>query len=379
MKELNGELAGLDAEIHLAAAKAVLGFEDDAKVAGAQLDSLSAALAKQSGAVASGNVEDVHLRALELDAKTSHDQLESYLQKYREALAREADNAAPADARVIDSASEPRTPTFPKKAPTVLLATLAGLLISAGAVTARVLLIDADGAPDGAVAMGAARASEPQEEETPPPQGVPAEVAKPVEVSQSYSSVEALADRLADVARDGAALTTLFAGEGTSRTLGLALTAARRLSKRGRAAFVDLGVSQDWLPDTFDHEADSAERLDGFADLLDGRATFAEVLHRDLSSSLDIIPAGDGEIDAEGLDEALAALATSYDFVVLHASDWRRAEVGAALDAVAVVVVVAPARRLEGALRRLRENLGETSIATLGLDSGERSAIERAA
>jgi hypothetical protein len=30
-------------------------------------------------------------------------------------------------------------------------------------------------------------------------------------------------------------------------------------------------------------------------------------------------------------------------------------------------------------LRRLRENLAETTIATLGLVSGDRSAIERAA
>ena len=82
------------------------------------------------------------MRALELDAKTASDQLESYLQKYREAVAREADNAAPADARIIASASEPRTPTFPKKGPTILLATLAGLIVAASAVAAHALLTD---------------------------------------------------------------------------------------------------------------------------------------------------------------------------------------------------------------------------------------------
>jgi uncharacterized protein involved in exopolysaccharide biosynthesis/Mrp family chromosome partitioning ATPase len=379
MKELNGELAGLEGEIRIAAGKSVLGLEDDAKVAAAEVDSLSAALAKQSSAVASGNVEDVRLRALELDAKTARDQLESSLQKYREALAREADNAAPADARVIASASEPRTPTFPKKAPTVLLATLAGLLISAAAVTARVLLLDGDNVLGGAASTGRASASEAEEEETSAPEDAAREIAKPIEIAPSYSSAEELADRLAEVASEGAALTTLFAGEGTDRTLALALTAARRLAKRGRVALVDLGVSQEWLPDTFDREAESGERLDGLAELLDGRATFEEVLHRDLSSSLDVIPAGEGAIATEGLGEALAALASSYDFVVLHASNWRSAEVAAALDAVAVAVAVAPAQRLAGALRRVRETLGQTSIATLGLASAERTAIERAA
>jgi uncharacterized protein involved in exopolysaccharide biosynthesis len=387
MKELNGELAGLDGEIRLAAAKAVLGLEDDAKVAGAQVDSLSAALAKQSKTVATGNADDVQLRALELEAKTSRDQLESYLQKYREALAREADNAAPADARIIASASEPRTPTFPKKAPTVLLATLAAFLVSAGVVAARALLVDdAIVVANEAASPRQAPASERRAETTPTPDGAAEQSPAAAEIGASspsvesrFSSAEALADRLGDIPRDGAALTALFAGEATSRGLGLALSAARRLSQRGRAAFVDLGVSQDWLGDALDREAESGRRLAGLAELLDGRATFEEALHRDLSSSLDVIPAGAGEIDVEGLGEALAALATSYEFVVLHASDWRSTEVAAALEAVAVFVMVAPAPRLEGALRRLRETLAQTPITTLGLVSGDRSAIERAA
>jgi polysaccharide biosynthesis transport protein len=379
MKELAGELAGLDREIRLAADKAVLGLEDDAKVAGAEVDSLSGALAKQSNAVAAGNVEDVRLRALELDAKTARDQLESYLQKYREAMAREADNAAPADARIIATATEPRTPTFPKKAPTVLLATLAGFLVSVGVAAAHALLTGAATTTNGAAATRREGPAEPEVEAAQTREGPAAEVSEPVEIPDSFVSVEALADKLAEAARGDAALTALFAGEGASRTLSVALTAARQLAKRGPAALVDLGATEDWLSGILDREAENGDSLDGLAELLDGRATFEEVLHRDLSSSLDIIPAGVGEIDLEGLGEVLAALATSYDFVVLHASDWRAREVGAALEAIAVFVMVAPARRLEGAVRRLRENLEGTTITTLGLASGERATIDRAA
>ena len=379
MKELNGELAGLDGEIRLAANKAVLALENDAKLAGAEVESLSAALARQSKTVATGNAADVQLRALELDAKTSREQLESYLEKYREAVARVADNAAPADARIIESASEPRTPTFPKKAATILLATLAGFFVSFGVVVAQALLADEASASDGAAAARPAGENESQDEETEAPAVATTESAEPVVMSETFSSAEALADRLTEVARGGATLTAMLAGEGTSRALGLALTAARRLSERGRAALVDLGATQDWLADVLDRGAESERGLVGLAELLDGRATFEEALHRDLSSSLDIIPAGAGKIEVEGLDEALAALAASYDFVVVHASDWRSAEVGAALDAVAAFVMVAPAERLEGALRRLRESLAQTSIAPLGLVSGERVSIERAA
>ena len=59
MKELAGELAGLDAEIRIEANKTVAALESDAKLAAADVDSLSASLARQSKTVATGNADDV--------------------------------------------------------------------------------------------------------------------------------------------------------------------------------------------------------------------------------------------------------------------------------------------------------------------------------
>lgn len=402
MKELDGELAGLDAEIRLAASKAVTALENDAKVAASQVDSLSGVLAKQSKVVATGNVDEARLRELDLDASTLRQQLESYMEKYRAALAREADNAAPADARIIASATEPRTPSFPKKAPTVLLATLAGLLISIGVVAAHSLATDAgegQGAPAEPQPAPVVAATvdrrefpaplaretpivQPIEPPEPPRPREPVEPLEPVDAvdaSDCFSSPETLVESLTGTGRDRGAQTVMFAGRRTDRTLALALAAARALSKRGRTALVDLGVSQDWLSDVVDREGEGEDRLAGLAELLDGRASFEQALHRDLSSTLDIVPAGAGAIELDRLGEALAALTASYQFVVLHASDWRSPEVGAALEAVTAFVIVAPAPRLDTSLQRVREILAETSIATMGLASGDRARIERAA
>ncbi|MGA2793706.1 MAG: GumC family protein, partial [Roseiarcus sp.] len=158
MKELAAQLAGLDGEIRLAVDKAARGLENDARLAAAQVDSLNNALAAQSKTVASGNVDEVQLRALELDAHTARDQLESYMQKYREAIARDADNASPADARVISVASPPRSPTFPKKAETLALSTLAGLLLSTGIVVSQALLAGGSVATPAEAEPAAARA-----------------------------------------------------------------------------------------------------------------------------------------------------------------------------------------------------------------------------
>ena len=56
------------------------------------------------------NEQDVQLRALERDAKSQRDLLESYLAKYREATARDTINSAPPDARVISRATVSNTP-----------------------------------------------------------------------------------------------------------------------------------------------------------------------------------------------------------------------------------------------------------------------------
>ena len=88
----------------------------------------------------SNNGQDVQLRALEREAKAQRDLLESYLAKYREASARENIDAAPADGRIISRATVSNTPAYPKKLPIVLIATLATLLLTSGAIATGELL-----------------------------------------------------------------------------------------------------------------------------------------------------------------------------------------------------------------------------------------------
>jgi uncharacterized protein involved in exopolysaccharide biosynthesis len=407
MKELAGELAGLDAEIRSEANKTVAALESDAKLAAADVDSLSASLARQSKTVASGNADDVRLRALQLDAKTDGDQLESYLQKYREAVAREAENAAPADARIIASASDPREPTFPKKVPTIVLGTLAGFLISLGAVVAHVLLTDAvvvaqphrgrveDRAPEPiapAEPVSSAEAPQPAPPKQPPPE--PAAIAAMTAVPAAPAvappdapgrvegdgmiSVATLADRLARIApKEGGALTALIAGEESGRAAGMALALGRRLAARGRAALIDLGD----LPPANDVRLNGEveDGASGLAELLDGRASFAEALHRDRLSDLDVIPAGFGAVSIEPLGEALAALAANYDFLVMHAYDWRSPVALAARDGVAVLAVVTAPARLAAAMAEARDAVAADEIVVVGLKSGEAAAAERVA
>jgi succinoglycan biosynthesis transport protein ExoP len=384
MRELSGQLAGLDEEIRAAAGKSVRGFEDEARLAGEQVSNLEGLIAKQSKTVAAGDADEVRLRALELEAKTAREQLESYLAKYREASARDADDATPANARVIDTAQEPLSPSFPKKLPTILLATLAGFLLSAGIVVARALLLDWPGADVEAPIRRVAPDARPSKAWVPPDEP-PLEASVPSHNSGERDSVvepatlEAIVDRLAASAIPSGSLMILVTGEKTKGALALALIAARRLSEAGRTALVDLGLSQPWLSDVFDHAGEPDHTRYGLADLLEGRAGFHQALHRDLSTRLDILPVGTSEVEPDELEPVLAALTQTYAFVVIHASDWRAPTVAAAIGRVGAVIVCAPATHLDAAKERVRLGFGDPTIVIAGIALAARAPLDRAA
>lgn len=134
IKELNAQLATVETQLRASAEKAARTFENEALVAQARVDSVTAALEALKQQASLSNENDVQLRALERDARTFRDQLDALTTRYRDAAAREAPSASPADARIISRADVPNTPTFPKKVPTVLIATLSTLLVAAALV-----------------------------------------------------------------------------------------------------------------------------------------------------------------------------------------------------------------------------------------------------
>ena len=132
IKEMRAQIADLDQQIRAEGERLVRSLENEAKVAGARLETLSANLDQFKRQTASTSDQDVQLRALEREAKAQRDLFESYLAKYREATARDSIAAAPADARIISRAVISNMPYFPKKMPIVLIAALGHVLSGDG-------------------------------------------------------------------------------------------------------------------------------------------------------------------------------------------------------------------------------------------------------
>ncbi len=367
-------------------------MENDARLAGDRVASLSAALAQQSKTVATGNADDVQLRALNLEAKAARQQLESYLQKYREAAARETDSASPADARIIATAEPPRIPTFPRTVPTILLATLAGLAISGGVAAASTLLSnEAYAGAAGALPASEeirtapllaapARRAEDRPASEPAPPAAPDPAPKGDDEPDANDPFDALADRLARARAPGCGQIVLITGQRCGQTLAIALGTARRLSARAPTLLLDLGVTQDWFADILDRDEAGEIEVAGLADLLAGRVGFGEIIRRDLSSSVDVIASGGEPGGGEALEDAFDALASAYDCVVIHASDWRNEAARTAGKYADAIVVAAPEARLERALEAAKKAFGDVASEFIPFPARpSQSALEEAA
>ena len=149
IKELRAQIADLDGQIRNEAETVARSFENDAKLAGARMTQQIATLDQLKNQAASTNERDVQLRGLERDAKSQRDLLESYLGKYREATSHDTINSSPADARIVSRATVSNVPAYPKKLPTILIATIAMLTMSSGLVITTEILA----APGGVVPL----------------------------------------------------------------------------------------------------------------------------------------------------------------------------------------------------------------------------------
>ena len=89
IKELKAQIGDLDIQIRKEAEILARSLENDAKLADAKVNAQLVTFNQLKSQAVTSNEDDVQLRALERDAKSQRDLLESYLTKYREATARD--------------------------------------------------------------------------------------------------------------------------------------------------------------------------------------------------------------------------------------------------------------------------------------------------
>ena len=372
IKELKAQIAEVEGAIRTEGGRLAAQLDNDAKVAGDRLETLTASLNTVKKQASQTNEQDVQLRALEREAKTERELLESYLAKYREATARDNINAAPPEARIISRASPAIKPDFPKKLPTVLIAAFAGFALSAGFIVTGALL--ASPSPPSGYPYAPPMAARMTRVDLPslmpaaaPPAAMPA-------APMAMGTVEQIAQSLRQAGDDGRRVIVV----GTMPNVGTthaAISLARTLAQDANVVLVDMAFGSPNLSVISD---DPEAR--GIAELVRGTATFGDIITRDQYSNLHLVAAGDVGNDARVLVASpmlatlVEALVRSYDHVVI--------DVGSAADvaverftplaAHAVLVAIDPA---SPATRSARERLMTAGIADVTVVSGAPQVI----
>ena len=317
IQELRAQINALDSQTRGELERMVRSFETDARIAGARIETLNAGLDRLKNQVAASGGQEVQLRALEREAKTQRDLLESYLAKYREASARDSLEASPSEARVISRATPNYVPSFPKKIPIVLISTLATAFIATAFVVSGALL--------GEGVTGPASGRQPVPATAPSLFGFfrrrkTADAGTPAAPAQNVMAIDDLARALRRLGEAGRRVTVV----GAARHVGTPYTAlglARGLATQGgRVVLVDLALGAPNLA-----VVSTNPDAPGLAELVRGTATFGQIVTRDKFSRIHIVAtgkvAGEGAaiLSSPRLVMALEALARTYDHVVIDA------------------------------------------------------------
>ena len=382
IKELKAQIGEVDRQIKVDGERLARQLDNDAAVAGNRLETMMASLDQVKKLASQSNEQDVQLRALEREAKTQRDLLESYLAKYREASARDNINAAPPEARIISRATPAIKPAYPKKLPTVLIAAFAAFALSAGFAVTGALLAPAPSS----YSYGYAPAGYGAPTFAPPPMPAPMpRMASPplapapvlgasAPMALPVSTVDQIARSLRAAGASGRHVTVV----GSMRNVGTtyaAITLARALAKDANVALVDLAFGAPNLS-----VISTDPKAPGIAELVRGTASFGDIISRDQYSRVHLVATGNVGNDGAALAAspmlatAIEALVHSYDHVVI--------DVGSAADVAverfaplaqrAVLVAADPA---DPATRAARERLMMAGFADVTLLAGNAQSV----
>lgn len=331
IKELHAQIASLDTQIRVEADKLVRTLENDTRVAGAKLENMLASLDQMKKQQSALGGQDVQLRALERDAKSQRDLLESYLARYRDATARETPGAVPPDARVVSKAVASSTAHFPKKLPIVLIASLAMAMLTTVFIAMGELLSGDVYRHD----LAPAPEPLPQAEPEPiivtaaPAEAVPA-VEPPVQAPEAAHipanlaanpkpTQQRLAELLEHMRNLGSGIFLIGRANNELQSGRIAVHLARDLAASGaRVLLLDLDVEASPSAALLGNP-----EVPGLADLLSNSVNFAEVIHRDRVSRIHVISLGRGVtsseqiLAADRLSIVLGALSQTYEYVVV--------------------------------------------------------------
>lgn len=324
IKQLRSELTDVRRQVRQEANKIVKGLENEAQIAGAREKSLRSSLNELKQGAAQASEDQIKLRALEREAKSNRDLLESYLARYRDASARRDELSVPAHASIIAHAHASNVPAFPKKGPiTALVMAAVGLLTLAFILARELLSAQGRTAQPGHAGPAARTAYVNPDRSYARQPAAPAPYGNPVVAPAAAGSLETVGRHLLAKVNGAGGQSVLVMGEtDTVESAQDAVELARSLAGASqRVALVDLSEGNTSVAGAL-----GLPRIPGIRELAAGRATFEQVVRLDPGSPVQLFAGGDPRLpavyagDGQGMARIVRALSEAYDVVLLHAN-----------------------------------------------------------
>ncbi|MBO6919603.1 MAG: exopolysaccharide transport family protein [Rhizobiaceae bacterium] len=338
MQALRAQLIDIQRQLRGEARKVLASLENEASVARLRERELQASLNSIKANSAQAGGEEVQLRALEREANSQRQLLETYLSRFRESASRANVSAVPPDARIISRAIEPTEAYFPKKLPIIIVAMFATFILSAIWVMLAELFsgralrsaapsyrhdpsLDTD---DKIAASGAdvpeyihAKNGENLAEKAPLAASLISE-----DIPANRHEGDAIGYSIDQVISELAIARTKFvvclSPEGDTAVAGSVML-ARKLAGLGlRPVLLDLTLNGGPSGVTI-----GTSRITGITNLLCGETTIADTLHPDRQSNAHVMARGNGNIQramraVDRIPMIVEALGQSYDTVVVE-------------------------------------------------------------
>ena len=382
LSEISGRVVDLDRQIREEVEKILEGLEVEAQASAAQAAEIRQRRTEITSPIIRPNAPEMGLWALEREAAAQRDLLDSYVSRYRLALAWRQGDYLPANAQIVSRASAPSAPEVVNLGTAVIAVSALVMLIGIGFIFAR----------DRAIGRKRRRgllATQPPVPKAEKSRWVDDDAvrrmmpADPTFAPKLDSSVEKpaamVSGRIVAAGYKRVLVTTAGGEDKGGRPLAaVALTRALARMER-RAVLIDLRPGGD-----NSIGMGEARDLPGFSDLFTGAASFAQVIFRDRKSRVHFIPSGSHPLSTQDLlDERVAMLVSAldhtYDHVVLDLADDVVDAMAATCEAAVVVTEFDEADpQTVSAAERIRAN-SDARIIYLPIDPAGADDVDELA
>jgi succinoglycan biosynthesis transport protein ExoP len=331
MKQLNSDLGRVRTSIRQEVENVIRSLQKEFLTADFRVQDIRREIATLKTKVVDTSENEARLKSLESSARSKRSELERLQRQLEDNKTLVVTKSVPIEAQIVSFGRPSSEPVFPKKVPYTLLAMVAALILGLAVVTAKeIILAGSNRRPGGATDRK--NHSTPLDDdhydlEPVAPQPVPTlqlagsrPPAEPVPVAQTGAPITEIAAHLIEKGDGIAGYRSILVGEQQAIDPSFeGMRLVRELSRSGKqVVIVDWNIEGEAFS-----EPSGITANHGILDLLQGKATFEEIVHNVPKSRAHYIAAGRGlefedqELDADGLNAVLDALDEAYDQVVV--------------------------------------------------------------